>query len=151
MSSPESYLGVYKTLEDVPPWDRLEDRSPQELPHDDPFTAFIEHRDDQIGWNSWDKYLRARDKWQEFMGDRGRHYALADPQHVEDYIDQLRHGGPRDGRTWRTVYANYMAPLNGFFEWMMYHPDYPHVYSPVYMAAAQDGMAREAWYGASTR
>jgi hypothetical protein len=40
---------------------------------------------------------------------------------------------------------DYWLRVNRFYDWLLWHPDHPHVYNPVLMAAASGGAAAAVW------
>jgi hypothetical protein len=145
----EDRLGIWKQLEDVPPRRRFENLSGS-FYHDDPWRAFLEEKD--LAESTAKKYQRAYNCWREHMDGYDRHHLLPDPDHVESYFDWLRHRSTpyqRNGKPTKivTLYKGYFISINGLFRWLMTHAEYQHLYSPVYMAAARDGIVREIWEG----
>lgn len=134
---PEQRLGVYKTLSDVPPRSRLADKSGS-LPHDDPWEAYMDHKEawsnNGLSDHRRGVYDRVGGLWKEHMAEYDRYPALPDPEHVEAFFEKYA------DLTRRTLYTNYLSPLNGWFKWMRDHVDYPHTYSPLFMAAHEGGL-----------
>jgi hypothetical protein len=131
-TDPNDYMGIYKRLADVPDRYRLSQ-----------YAAAYE------GHNVWQEYLdqclfdrlqsersrrdarRVGQHWRDHTSDRGRHHALATPEDVEMWFaDQL------DRLAIETVYTHRYVWLEGFFSWLQSHTEHPHVYHPVWMAAA---------------
>ncbi|RLM72574.1 hypothetical protein DVK07_06140 [Halorubrum sp. Atlit-26R] len=95
-----------------------------------------------------DRYEKAGRYLQNFMREAGRHHALAAPEHIERYLTGLRDGdiGRRNqSRKLQTVYFEYFQPLEGFYTWLQWHTEHPHVYHPVLMAVVEGGFTREVW------
>ena len=81
--------------------------------------------------------------------EANRHHSLAHPDHVEAYLGRIKDGGYSikvTERTLNTVYYQHLSPLKTFFNWLVHHPDYPHVYNPLLLAAHAGGVTREVWY-----
>jgi hypothetical protein len=142
-ANPNDRMGVYKSLNAVPERYRLRQHS-----------AAFEGRD------VWDEYLteslfegypdaseqfyesveRAGRRWKEHMADRGRHHALATPADVAAWCDTLL-----DRLTVGTAYDEYWVRIEGFYSWLQWHTDFPHVYQPPLIAVTENESAREIW------
>lgn len=147
VTTPENNLGVWKAVDEVAPPRRFGNLSPSAFPHAEPWDAYVDHRTDTLSATTQERYDRAGKSWQAFMAEKDRHYALADPAHVEAWLQKLHHSGPGGSRTVRTLYSNYFAMLSGFYDWLMTHAEYRHAYNPCIMAAANEGIAQEVWGG----
>jgi len=131
-TDPSDYMGVYKRLEDVPERRRLHQHS-----------AAFEGRDvygeyiDEVLFERIESERSQRDarcterRWKEHMDERGRHHALATPDDVESWYKGLL-----NEMALETIYSRYFVQVEGFFSWLQSHADYPHVYHPLWMAAA---------------
>ncbi len=73
------------------------------------------------------------------MTTQARHPALATPSHVEQWCQQLL-----DTKAPRTAY-NYWVRIRRFYEWLQWHTDHPHRYSPVMLAVIAGGAAETIW------
>lgn len=131
-TDPRDYMGIYKRLPDVPDRYRLSQ-----------YAAAYDGR------NVWAEYLEAslfdrlqsdrsrQDarrvgcQWRDHTSARGRHHALATPGDVETWFADLL-----DRLALETVYSHRYVWLEGFFSWLQSHTEHPHVYHPVWMAAA---------------
>lgn len=149
----EGHLGIFKRFADVPPHYHLGQ-----------YNEAFELRD---VWSEYDaatgmlttdseRYQqtikRALWSWDIHMMSVGRHPALADPEHVERWCQSLLDGTdaaarPGRDRSPRTAYIAYWSHIAAFYEWLTNHVDYPHVYNPVLMAAAEysDGASGQIW------
>jgi len=66
------------------------------------------------------------------MSEREAHHALAAPNDVEAWSSGLDVFQPRHAhRYWRRI--------RRFYDWLQWHTEHPHVYTPVLMAAAEGG------------
>lgn len=139
---PEGHMGVFKDLESVPDRYRFQN-----------FTA------EYAGRDVWDEYMteqvyelhpdlsettltrlnRAERRWKEHMNERGRHHALATPADVEAFCESL------GDISLETAYGQYWQRIEGMYSWLQSHTEHPHVYHPVFMAAAEYPNAREIW------
>lgn len=140
--TPEEYLGVYKTLGDVPTVRRFDAMNPASFPHENPWDAHWDDWPHSKSESTEQKNARAKREWTNFMNEQGRHYALADPEHVETWARSLLLNGGRgreDGRKPIVAYRFYLRPVASFYDWLMYHTEYRHAYNPVYMAASIPG------------
>lgn len=140
---PSDRLGVYKRLDDVPARYRLGNYD-AEFRGRDTWGEFFESRAADVGGDlsesqAW-KYERCGRVWKAFMDDEGRPHALADPDHIEAFVSDLA-----ADLTTSSTYETYFGPLTVFYGWLWTHTEYPHVYSPVLMAAETGGVARDQW------
>lgn len=147
---PEERLGVWKSLDDVPSYRRLE-QFEDHLPTDDPIETYLEWRrtETEYAESTNRRYEYAMDNWADWMSaEISRHPALADPDHANQWIKYLLTTGGQsgDGRTIRTVWATYQRQVQTWYKWMMWRADYPHQYNPFWMAAAVDGPARDVYF-----
>lgn len=137
---PKERLGVYKTLDEVPGRYRLyhhEDRYEGE----DTWQVFCDEFEYSQG--SHDKYEeevdRAGDHWKVHMDVRGWHHALATPEDVEAWCEDLL-----ADKSERRAY-DYWLRVNRFYEWLRWHTEHPHRYNPVLMAAVEGDATRRVW------
>lgn len=127
-------MGVYKTLTDVPERRRFRQ-----------FEAVYEGRDvwgeycdedlfDRLkSENSRKPARRTERRWKAHMDERGRHHALATPDDVEAWFADILESGKF---SLEMVYANQYLRVENFYTWLQNHTEHPHVYHPVWMAAA---------------
>lgn len=145
---PEEWVGIYKTVDDVPGKYRLRKfESELDAADEDPFDAYLAARDDLSDWSRNHKHGKAYRDFSKFMRDRGKHPACPTPDDVCDFFERVRNGEWSNvkERELRTVHATYGAPLKVAFAWFVSRVDYPHVYNPIIMAALRDGPLRDAW------
>lgn len=137
---PLNNLGVFKNTEAVPDPYHLSTFSMQ-FEGRDVWAEWMESEKDDLAESTRKyKYGRAEKLWKPYMEDRGRHHALANPSDVESFLaDQL------DQVQKETVWNTRYDQLYQFYHWLAFHADYPHVYNPVLMAAADGGAAQEMW------
>lgn len=137
---PLDRLGVYKRLEDVPAKHRFE-RYEREYSDRNVWQEFCEYHEYQQGTSS--NFRRDVDRvgsnWIDHMDAIGRHHALATPDHVETWCEQLV-----AAKSDSTAY-NYWVRIKRFYEWLQRHVAHPHVYNPVLMAAVNGGAAGRIW------
>ena len=141
-SVPEDRLSIYKTLDDVPS-DRRLGYVVREQTNIGYWEAFIEDRREEsegLSDSRMRSYNRCERSWKQYMESEGRHYAFADPEHVEGWCEWLL-----EDRTMGTVYNDYFSILYLFYAFLWYHTDTRHSYNPVLMAAAEGGKTRELW------
>lgn len=145
----EFWLGVYKTLEEVPDRYRLSNYE-SEFAGEDTWSEYLATRDDLAESTKKNSWYPCGDRFKQYMDEEaGRHHALAKPEDIEGYISHIKDGGYSikvTERSLNTVYYQHLSPLRTFFGWLVMHVDYPHVYNPVLMAAHEDGVTRETWY-----
>lgn len=138
---PLGYMGVYKELADVPDRYRLTQFSAAFDGRDVWQEYYDQKLSNELSSDSSERrYRLTSESWNEHMDEQGRHHALAKPADVDSWVEVLL-----DEYTIKTATGNYWRKLNGFYEWLMWHPEYPHVYNPVWMAAAKDGATRKVW------
>ena len=142
-------MGVYKTIDDVPPKYQLSNHTAR-YDGDDVWEAFLREKTAMFDSTSTRKrYEKAGRYFTEFMGEQGRHHAIADPDHISAFLVTLRDGAigrQHHERSLQTVYFEYYQPVETFYTWLMWHTDHPsHVYHPVLMAVVAGGYAREVW------
>lgn len=136
---PADWCGVFKSIEEVPARYRLA-AFRDSFRGRDVWGEWMEAENDSLASSTREYYARLERRWKDHMGHRSRHHALADPEHVESFLAEYR-----ADRTPETMYSSFYAPLNRFYEWLMYHTDTPHRYSPVYLAAVAGGVTAELW------
>lgn len=145
----EYWLGVYKSIEEIPTRYRLESFESQ-FREQDTWDTYLETRDDLKESTKENSWYPCGDRFKRFMREEvGRHHALAHPDDIEAYLQHIKHGGYSIKvveRSDNTVYYQHLSPLKTFFNWLVHHVDYPHVYNPVLMAAHSEGITRELWY-----
>jgi hypothetical protein len=142
-ADPNDRMGVFKQLSDVPDRYRLHQHA----------TAFQDRDvwDEYTTEGYWPQYPdpseqlresveRAGRYWKEHMESRGRHHALATPEDVESWTEQLL-----DRVTVETAYSEYWNRIEGLYTWLQTRTDYPHVYHPVWMAVANYPHSKTVW------
>jgi hypothetical protein len=135
-------LGVYRNIEQIPTEYRLE--SYQNLfAEEDLWAVFTAERAALNGELSKERmraYEYVGKEWKRHMEGYGCHHALVNPTQVEEFISGLL-----SERTVATVYETYFVQLLLFYEWLWYHPGYPHPYSPVLLAVLDGDACSECW------
>lgn len=139
--APQDRLGVFKRYGEVP--DRYQ---------------LYQHEAEYSGRDVWGEFLakellskersdryeqdvrRVGRLWKEHLDDRNTHHALATPDDVDAWCSWLL-----QDRNVDTVYLDYWSKLEQFFDWLLYHPDHPHVYNPTLMAAVEGEHASRVW------
>ncbi len=133
-------LGIYKHIEDVPYRSRLE-RFETQYEQVDVWGSFVASQDSSFDSDHYQATFRkAGVAFKSHMRTRGRHHALARPDDIESWLCELA-----ETRTLGTVYAEYWVRVEEFYTWLMRHTAYPHVYNPVWMAAAAHPTAGAMW------
>lgn len=133
----EERLGVYKLFDKIPPEYRLET-----------FSAGFQDRDVWTEWNAihsdteWKRTeaRRVKDRWDEHMDDRDRHYALARPADIESFVS-----GMLEDIQVERAYKPYWLFLKRFYHWLMWNTEYPHRYNPVLLATANYPACGKVW------
>ena len=145
----EYWLGVYKTVDDVPDRYRLESFEAR-FRDEDTWGEYLATRDDLAESTKKNSWYPCGDRFKKYMREEvGRHHALPHPEDIEASLAHIRDGGYSIKVTERsdnTVYYQHLSPLKTFFNWLVHHVDYPHVYNPVLLAAHAGGVTREVWY-----
>lgn len=141
--SPDPHVrtGVYKHLADVPAERRLE-RFDAAYAGRDVFDEFLtEHLFEKFDSDRFTENCRLVERrWKEHTQHRGCHHALARPMDVELWMSDLL------GRvSLNTAYNTYWTKLERFYRWLQRHPDHPHSYNPVLMAAGTYEAAGVIW------
>lgn len=142
-ANPNDRMGVFKTLESVPDRYRLSNHAAafdgrdvwQEYVTESVYEEWPDATD--FFYESVD---RAGRRWKEHMAGRSRHHALATPQDVIVWCEQLH-----ADLSLNTIYNQYWLRIEGFYSWLQTHADYPHVYHPVLMAVPQSEIVRKVW------
>lgn len=134
-------MGIYKRLAEVPPHRRLERYASEYKDIDTYETFLVEERFDEVeSERCRQKYRLAGRRWKEHVESRDRHHALAQPADVEAWLDSLL-----DRVSLNTAYNVYWVKLEQFYSWLQHHPDHPHTYHPLLMAAAEFEHAGIVW------
>jgi len=125
-------MGVYKRLDNVPNGRRLE-RFHERYDGTDTYETFLteylfEKYDSE---RTKEEYRLAGRRWKSHIDARGRHHALARPVDVNTWASSLL-----EQISLNTAYNTYWAKIEQFYWWLQRHPDHPHSYHPVLMAAA---------------
>jgi len=125
-------MGVYKRLEDVPTERRFE-QFHDEYEGEDTYETFLtEYLFEKYNSDrTKEKYRLAGRRWKDHVEKRGRHHALAHPVDVDSWMADLL-----DQVSLNTAYNVYWVKIERFYRWLQNHPDHPHLYHPVLMAAA---------------
>ena len=142
-TDPQTYMGVFKYHDEVPDRYRLAHHTAAydgrdvwgEWLEDDLFENISSKRDRRLARN-------VGAEWATHCSDRGRHPALARPDDVETWFTQML-----DELAIETVYSKRYIRLERFFSWLQSHAEHPHLYHPVWMAAAtyDDGATGRLW------
>jgi len=140
-SDPESRLGVYKTLSEVPDRYRLNTHS-SAYEGRDVWSEYILEEFNQDEISEWRDYVlsKAGEDWKDHMSELGRHHALAKPEDIEKWCKRRL-----ETASLRTVYEHYWVQIEQLYSWLAYHDQHPHVYNPALMAAANFPASRDVW------
>lgn len=141
-------MGVYKRIDDVPDKYRLQNHEPAYKGRD-VWSEYYEEKTEACDTKSTQRrYEKAGRYFGMFMSEVGRHRALATPGQIEEFLVAIRDGNigrHNHTRKLQTVYFEYFQPVEGFYTWLQWHTDHPHVYHPVLMAVVEGGYARDVW------
>ncbi len=133
-------VGIYTRIGDVPGIHRLSRHQPTYQGRDT-WSEFCEEY--EYGRGSGLRYNEAVDRagshWLEHMDELQCHHALATPTHVERWCRRLL-----DNKSAATAY-NYWVRVKRFYDWLLWHTNHPHRYSPVMLAVVAGGAAGDIW------
>lgn len=137
-----AHLGVYKTLDQVPPRHHLENYE-TEFEGQCVWAKFFEKFGGGWSYNTRQyQYGKVARDWTAFCEERGRHPALATPRMVEDYLSREE----SEMSTRKSLHDLRFRPLYRLYKWMLYSSEYPHRYSPVVMAVLFGGSTWRCWW-----
>lgn len=129
--NPTDRMGVYHKLSDVPHQHRLA-RYRDRYEGRDVWAEWAAHVTER---NSSQRYAaqleRTERAWKRLAADWERHHALATPAVVEAFATRIL-----ERCTPVSAYQIYFTKLEAFYSWLQNHAHHPHVYHPVWMAAA---------------
>ena len=133
-------MGIYKRYEEVPDRYRLANFG-AEYDGRDVYAEFMaaEVLADSSSDRYKQDYRRYGRRWREHMADRGQHHALAHPTDVETWCEDLL-----NEYTVRTAFKHWTA-IERVYTWLLTHTEHPHVYQPVWQAAARESATGELW------
>lgn len=136
--TPESRTGVYQTIDDVPPHHRLDTSDNYDRFADrDVWADYLTTKDGDLR-RAEDRAIR---RWNDVMDRRDTHHALAEPEDVQAYTSLL----VEDEDYQRLTIKEYMSEPCRFYDWLLWHTDYPHRYNPILLAATHHEPTREAF------
>lgn len=134
--TPESRLGVYERIEDVPPHHRLsKGRNVENYRGRDVWAEYMDATD----LSERSARGAAADHWNDLMADRGTHHALAERDDAAAWGVYLRENFAP------TTAQDYWATIYRFYNWLLWHTEYPHRYNPLLLAACNNDEARRIW------
>jgi len=134
---PLDRLGVFKQLSDVPDRHRFHQNASEYEGKDtwSDYRATVELGERMS--EEWERFAR---RWKAHMGECGRHHALARPEDVETWSQELvsRFSIGRAYQHWNVI--------EGFYDWLKWHTEHPHTYNPFHMAATDpESSTHEIW------
>lgn len=133
-------MGVYKRLDDVPDRYRLYQYADAYKGRDVWGEFCIKYEYDRGNHDRYEQEVNRHGRsWCEFMEGQDRHHALATPADVEAWSAHLV-----ESKAPRTA-EGYWSRIRRFYDWLQWHIDYPHVYNPAMMAAANGDAAAIIW------
>lgn len=74
------------------------------------------------------------------MRQQGRHHALAKPEHVDEWCQNLQ-----EDRTRQTCYQSYYIRIYHFYDYLKESCRHPHLYNPLLLAAIEYDTTRDLW------
>lgn len=128
-------LNSWETIADVPDKFRLKNFIPEyeDVPLMDIFID--EYKPDLSERVRKYKYHRVRRAVEEYI-DNG-HYAFLTPKQVDGFFETVTE------YKLRVQYQVYLSVLRTFYEWMIWHRQYPHTYNPIDMAILHNGTVHD--------
>lgn len=141
-TDPRERMGVYKRFDEVPSRHRLHHHAAAYEGHD--VWADFEEEELAPKYDSdrfWRDTRLAEERWKAHMKKGGRHHALAVPEDVEAWNENLL---DRYQVSWAW---KHVLRVEQFYDWLVWHTEHPHVYNPVLMAVVEheDGASGELW------
>lgn len=139
-TDPASRMGIYKVIDTVPDRHLLDQYSDRYEGYD----VWSEWADQATAKHTSERFAnlveRTERSWKQHMNDQGRHHALANPIDVDTWSRTiLTRCQPL------SAYQIYFTKLESFYEWLQFHTDHPHLYHPVWMAAANFEATATIW------
>ena len=137
---PAKRLGVFKRFAEVPNHHRLEQYTDR-YRGSQTWQTFCETHEYDNGSSQhfWTEVDRVGDSWCSFMASREPHHALARPEDVEAWSTEIL-----EARSDRRAY-DYWLRVRRFYDWLLWHPDHPHVYNPVLLAVIKGEATQRIW------
>lgn len=83
---------------------------------------------------------RVRRSWVDHMEQRGRHHALATPEDVDSWFEELLEQCSAE-----TCYKTYFRRIFNFYQYLEHSYRHPHTYNPVLLAAINFESTRRIW------
>lgn len=136
---PLDRIGVYKTLDQVPDHSRLSNYA-RAYQGRDVWAEYIDAELPNPAERVQYEIKLVEESWKDHMAQRGRHHALARPGDVDSWFAELT-----DRMQAKRAYNPYWVRLEGFYAYLMWHTEFPHVYHPPRMAAGQSSVTRAVW------
>lgn len=135
---PSEHMGVYQRIDEVPDRYRLYQYA-EAFDGRDVYGEFLNvviypRVDTKRVRSNAERHGR---RWEQHVNRA--HHALATPDIVESYSEGLVNEFSMT-TAWR-----YWSRIEKFYRWLMWNAEYPHVYSPVLMAADEDGASADIW------
>lgn len=137
LQPPNDRLGVFKDLTEVPNGRRLYQYASVYEGQD----TWAEYRETvELSDRMSEEWARFARRWKDCMDKRGRHHALARPDDVEAWSEELlsQFSIDRAYQHWNVI--------EGFYEWLKWHTEHQHTYNPFHLAARmEESSARQIW------
>jgi hypothetical protein len=140
-ATPEEYAGALQYFDEIPQRYHLDTYSAQ-YRGEDIWNQYVEnvvlkeHNSERI-----QRTLRlGGNSWLEHMDKTRRHHALATPEDVNSWCENLREEKAR-----RTCYDYYFVRIYDFYDYLKSSCRHPHLYNPLLLAAVRYDAARAIW------
>jgi len=136
------FPSVYQSFSDVPADLRLE-KYESRFEDRDLLKEYISFISSERNWsdNHLNRMTYIAECWREICDKMGCHSALASPDVVKIWCDDLL-----ERCCPVTINRRYLSFVNRFYRYLMWHVDYPHTYNPVLFAVREFTIVNQIWY-----
>jgi hypothetical protein len=142
-TTPEGHAGIFQEYGDIPARYRLETYTQ----HYDGVDTLQRYYDEVYypahePVSDWmeEQIERVATSWKNHMADRNRHHALATPQDVDLWCqDLLEFCSPK------TSYKSYFRRIYNFYNYLQDSHQHPHLYNPLLLAAIEYDATYRVW------
>lgn len=137
-------MGVYKTLMDVPERHRLSTFEGMYADRD-LWEEFIDFCKENKGYSATWYHLagRTRRRFEPILEERGRSAGFMKPEDVLATCEAVA----ENAEMTETVYHPYFVRLEAFYDWLVWHTEFPHRYNVALMAVVEypDSIMGDVW------
>jgi len=143
-TTPEGHAGIFQSYSEIPARYRLETYS-QYYEGEDTLEDYYEEvyfpARAPVTDSLRKRANRAKGSWIEHMQDRDRHHALAKPQDVNAWCDDVL-----NSCSTKVSYETYYSRILNFYNYLKSNHRHPHLYNPLLLAAIEYDAAYQVWY-----